>query len=261
MGDGLTDAARYLQRQLAAQRGLVNALIYPVVVLVTVFAALLFVLGYVIPEFEPIFAGEEHRLPKMTRVVLTLSHLVTRQGAGIVVLPITGMFLLWWIVRKNPTIGEAMAKMALRLPVVRLIAQIDVAKTLGVMGALIDNGVEVSESVQLAAQAASSKRLREAMGKASRELREGASVSAALRRIDLIPEATVSIIEVGEHTGTLGHASMRAAHLLETDSTFRIDRLIALLNPIAIAVLGLIVGFVIAGVMLGIMSINQMAVR
>ncbi|WP_445371970.1 type II secretion system F family protein [Methylomonas sp. HW2-6] len=261
MSEGLTDATRYLQRQMLTRRGVINALTYPAVVFVMIVISLTFVLGFVIPEFESIFAGEEHRLPKITRLVLTLSHLVTEQGFQLLVTLIGVPVLLWISIQKSVKFKVFIRKAGLRISFFRLITYVDIANVLGVMGALIDNGVEVSESVQFAAQAASTQHIREPLQHVSRMLREGVSVSLALRRTNLIPETTLSIIEVGEHTGSLGTATMRAAQLLETDSMYKIDRLITLLNPIAIALLGLIVGAVISGVMLGIMSINQLAVK
>lgn len=261
MSEGLADAARYLQRQLAARRGLMSALAYPAVVLVTVVVALGFILGFVIPEFAPIFAGEEHRLPRMTRLVLALSQGVTHPDIRWLFLPVTALALLVGILTGFPAARAALAGMIWKLPFVRLVGCLDIAKALGVMGALIDNGIEVSEAVRLAAQAASSRRVQQALTRAAQDLREGASISATLTKIEMIPEITLSIIEVGEHTGALGRASLRAAQLLETDTTFKIDRFIALVNPLAIAGLGLLVGFVITGVMLGIMSINQLATR
>ncbi|MDP2173580.1 MAG: type II secretion system F family protein [Candidatus Cloacimonadaceae bacterium] len=261
MSEGLADATRYLQRQMLTRRGVINALTYPAVVFVMIMISLTFVLGFVIPEFESIFAGEEHRLPKITRLVLTLSHLVTEQGFQLLLTLIGIPVLLWISIKTNAQLEGIIAKVALRISFIRLITYVDIANVLGVMGALIDNGVEVSESVQFAAQAASTQHVREPLQHVSRSLREGVSVSLALRRTNLIPETTLSIIEVGEHTGSLGTATMRAAQLLETDSMYKIDRLITLLNPIAIALLGLIVGAVISGVMLGIMSINQLAVK
>jgi len=75
LSEGLADAGRYMQRQASTRNGLLNALAYPAVVLITVVIALALVLIIVIPSFEPIFAGEEHQLPAITRAVLWLSNL------------------------------------------------------------------------------------------------------------------------------------------------------------------------------------------
>lgn len=261
LADGLGEAGRYLQRQADTRGGLVNALTYPAVVLLTVIVALVLVLALVIPAFEPIFAGEEHRLPAITRVVLLLSNLVVHQLPSVSLIA-AGIMLAggatWY---RFPSLRLRIQGVVQLLRPVRLVTQLDVARVLGVMGMLFRSGVEVSEAVSLAARAASSSRLRIALEGASRKLREGASLSAALRSIGEVPDDTRALIEVGEHTGELGATTLRAAQLLETDTAYQIGRMVALANPIAIAFLGVVVGLVVGGVMLGILSINQLALR
>lgn len=260
MAEAFTDAARYLQREVASRGKLANALLYPAIVLVTVLGVLAFVLGFVIPQFAPIFEGEEDLLPGVTRLVLSLSELVTHHGIWLafgILLSLT----LAWSFRQSNSGRAAIDKMLARLPVAHALLSLDLSKVLSVMGTLIKNGVEVSGAVTLSASVASSQALTQRMEDAGRKLREGGSVSGVFRSVVKIPETTLSIIEVGEHTGELGRAIQRAAYLLELESEQRINRLVALVNPIAIAFLGLVVGVVVAGVMLGIMSINQLAVR
>jgi general secretion pathway protein F len=139
--------------------------------------------------------------------------------------------------------------------------QLNVSRVLSVLGMLFQSGVEASEAVLLAAQAAGSKRLRDALEGASRRLREGGSIGTTLETIRVIPDETCALIEVGEHTGELGKTTLRAAQLLERDTSEQIERMLALVNPLAIAFLGVVVGLVVGGVMLGILSINQLALR
>lgn len=261
LSDGLGDAGRYMQRQADTRGGLINALAYPAVVLITVIIALTLVLAVVIPAFEPIFAGEEHRLPAITRAVLWLSSLVVHDllkvslfaGATLLV----GVAALY----RFPRLRHRVQQGASRLRPVRLAMQLDVSRVLGVLGMLFRSGVEVSEAVALAARSAGSSRLRTALEDAARQLREGVSISAALGSVAAIPDDTRALIEVGEHTGELGATTLRAAQLLEADTAYQIGRLVALANPIAIAFLGVAVGLVVGGVMLGILSINQLALR
>lgn len=139
--------------------------------------------------------------------------------------------------------------------------RLNVSRMLGVLGMLFQSGVEASEAVLLTAQAAGSRRLRVALEGASRQLREGSTIGAALESIGAIPDETCALIEVGEHTGALGTATLRAAQLLERDASEQLERTLALVNPLAIAFLGIVVGLVVGGVMLGILSINQLALR
>lgn len=99
--------------------------------------------------------------------------------------------------------------------------------------------------------------LRAALERASRQLREGSSIGAALESIGSIPDETCALIEVGEHTGALGPATLRAAQLLERDASEQLDRTFALVNPLAIAFTGVVVGLVVGGVMMGMRSASE----
>ncbi|AKJ29723.1 type II secretion system F family protein [Caldimonas brevitalea] len=261
VGDGFAEAGKYLARQSATRSTLVNALTYPAVVMGTVLVAMVLVLTVVVPGFEPIFAGEEHRLPALTRAVLWLSAVVTQHGVGVSLLLLAWVLVPALLLRRSSRWRKRIVGTAARLRPVRLARQLDVARVLGVLGLLLRGGVEVSEAVALSAPAAASGALRDSLAACSRRLREGASISAALRAVVAIPEETRALIEVGEHTGELGATTMRAAQLLEADTSQQIERLVALANPLAIALLGLVVGLLVGGVMLGILSINQLALR
>lgn len=261
LADGLEAAGRHLQRQAGTRAEIGNALTYPAIVLATVLLALVVVLTVVIPGFEPIFAGEEHRLPGMTRFVLWLSDMVLNHALAALLWSlglVTAGFVLY---RRFPWFDTWLGAAARRLPPVRLMERLNVSRMLGVLGMLFQSGVEASEAVLLTAQAAGSRRLRVALEGASRQLREGSTIGAALESIGAIPDETCALIEVGEHTGALGTATLRAAQLLERDASEQLERTLALVNPLAIAFLGIVVGLVVGGVMLGILSINQLALR
>lgn len=261
LADGLGNAGRYLQRQADTRNGLFTALAYPVVILLTVIVALVLVLFVVVPAFEPIFEGEERRLPAITRAVLALSDLAVHHLPEFTLASVCLMLLATAVLFRFPQLQEHVGDACRRLRPVRLAIQLDVSRALGVMGMLFSSGVEVSESVGLGARAAGSSHLRAALEGAALQLREGASISSALGRVADIPQDTCALIEVGEHTGELGATTLRAAQLLETDTAYQVGRLVALANPIAIALLGGVVGLVVGGVMLGILSINQLALR
>lgn len=258
---GLETAGRHLQRQAGTRAEIGNALTYPAIVLATVVLALVVVLAVVIPGFEPIFAGEEHRLPGMTRFVLWLSDFVLNHALASLLWGCGAVAAGFVLHRRSAWFGNYFGAAARRLPPVRLMERLNVSRVLGVLGMLFQSGVEASEAVLLAAQAAGSRRLRTALEGASRQLREGRSIGTALESVGAIPDETCALIEVGEHTGALASATLRAAHLLERDASEQLERTLALVNPLAIAFLGVVVGLVVGGVMLGILSINQLALR
>jgi general secretion pathway protein F len=103
--------------------------------------------------------------------------------------------------------------------------------------------------------------LRHALQNGATRLREGSSISEVFAAMPILPATTGILIAVGERTGQMGAAMLQAARLLEADTQARIDRWLAIANPAAVVVLGGVIAFLIAGLMLGILSISQLALK
>jgi len=258
---GFSTLAQYLERQNQIARKIKAALAYPAVVLLISLFAVLFILGVVIPEFAPLFAGEEHRLPLITQVVLFFSDalvnhfstlLLIFSGIGVVSYMCVTLLLVARIFLK---------KLLLRFPPMQYALRLELARTIQVLGALLSSGVEASEAMDLAAAVPTNKAIRQQFVNGARSLREGRSVVEVFSVMPYLPQSIATLIAVGEQSGNLGRAATRSASVLEVDTNRRIDRFLALLNPAAVIVLGGFVALLIASVMLGILSINQLALR
>ncbi len=258
---GLASLAVSLQRQGETRERIRTALAYPAMVLVVAVLAVSFVLTAVIPEFAPLFAGEERRLPMITRGVLWLSALLTGRllWVGLALLLTGALGRVIW--RRSPGLRQRVWRLALRLPPVRYALRLDLAQATRVMGALLESGMEASHAMQLAGEAASFERNRQGFAQGARRLREGESLSRVYAALPQMPDAAASLLAVGERSGQAGAAATRAAQLIETDTNRRMNRLLATLNPVAVIALGALVALFIAAIMLGILSINQLALR
>lgn len=261
LGASLASLAASLQRQAETRERIQSALAYPLTVLVVALLAVLFVLTVVIPEFAPLFTGEERRLPLVTRAVLQLSAMVVGRlhwiGAGLL-----GMASLAWLAwRRLAGARQRVWRASLRFAPVRYALRLDLAQATRVMGTLLESGLEASQAMQLAGHSAAFADLRSAFGHAARQLREGAALARAYAALPHVPSAAATLLAVGERSGQVGAAALRAAQFIESDTNRRIDRLLATLNPVAVIALGALVGLLIAAIMLGILSINQLALR
>lgn len=258
---GLASLAVSLQRQSQTRERIRSALAYPAMVLIVAVMAVLFVLTAVIPEFAPLFEGEERRLPMVTRVVLWLSAMLTGRLLWAAVTLVLGGVLVWATWRRSPGLRQRCGRLALRLPPVRYALRLDMAQATRVMGALLESGMEASQAMKLAGEAASFERNRVGFSEGTRRLREGESLSRVYAALPQVPDAAVSLLAVGERSGQAGAAASRAAQLIETDTNRRVNRLLATLNPVAVITLGALVALFIAAIMLGILSINQLVLR
>jgi general secretion pathway protein F len=256
LGPALVALAERMTAVAATRRQLVTAMTYPAAVLVATILALVLVLTLVVPQFAPIFAGEEKRLPTLTRGVLILSNLVTDHCWLLLAMLVGLPLALVAIIRSN--VGTSLLQRYRQfIPGLSLRDQYLAAELTGVLGTLIANGVSVVGALPLARGATASKRWREHLMSVERSVREGGSLSRSLGRGDFVPTTAVRLIEVGERGGQLAETCLKASAIMGEAAKARIDRIVALANPIAIMTLGGLVAMLVGGVMLGIFALGD----
>jgi type II secretory pathway component PulF len=258
LGDALTAVAERLTLVAATRRQLATALTYPAAVLAATLIALSLVLTMVVPQFEPIFSGEEARLPILTQGVLALSRLVNDHlplfVLGLVVPP-----LLLWLLLRSHAGQDALTRHRRRIPGMLLRDQYLAAQFTGILGTLIGNGVSVVAALPLARGAIGSRRWQRHLQQVEQHVREGVRLSSALARDALLPSTAIRLIEVGERSGQLAETSLQASMIIGEGARSKLDRIVALANPIAIISLGGLVAMLVAGVMLGIFAMGDFA--
>lgn len=258
LGEALASVAERMAAAAATRRRLVTALTYPAAVLATTVLALLLVLTLVVPQFAPIFAGEEARLPVLTRSVLWLSALVTDGGLMLLaaLLSLGGLIAL---ALRSATGAALLRRQRSRIPGTALRDQYLAAQLCGLLATLLGNGVAVTAALPLARGAMGSRSWRAHLGAVERRVREGASLSAAFGRDGPVPATAIRLMEVGERSGRLAETCAQAGAVLSETAQARIERALALVNPVAIVTLGAVVAALVAGVMLGIFSLGDFA--
>jgi general secretion pathway protein F len=256
LGPALTALAERMTAVAATRRQLVTALTYPAAVLTATVLALTLVLTMVVPQFVPIFEGEEERLPSLTRAVLGLSNAVTEHGILLLLAIIALSLLLWALIRSSAGSAFVQAHRH-RIPGLGLRDQYLAAELTGVLGTLVGNGVPVIAALPLARGAIGSTRWQAHLTTVQQAVREGVSLSRALARGNFVPSTAVRLIEVGERGGQLAETCLKASAIMGEAAKARIDRVVALANPIAIILLGGLVAMLVAGVMLGIFALGD----
>lgn len=257
-GDALTSLAGRLELAASTRRQLVTALSYPAAVLVATIAALALVLTMVVPQFEPLFEGQEARLPFLTRMVLILSHVV-QDHASAASLALVALIVAIVLIRRSGAAGRWIEPVRRFIPLLSLRDQYLSAQFAGVLGTLILNGLTVVDALPLVRGTLASGRWQAFLQAAEREIRAGHKLSSALGRGGLLPSTVVRLIEVGEQGGKVGETATQAGNIMAEAVRARIDRMVALANPVTIMLLGGLVGMLVAGVMLGIFAMGDFA--
>lgn len=258
LGAALLVLAERLTVAATTRRQLLTALTYPAAILAATCAALGLVLTLVVPQFQPIFAGQEARLPALTRLVLALSNAVTTAPATMLAAMFLPFILLFLFLRSGTgrSIIDAYGN---RLPLIGLRDQYLAAQFTGILSTLLSNGVKIVEALPLVRDAVGSQRWKRHADAVERRIREGSSLSSALAVDGLLPSTAIRLIEVGERSGKLARTCEQASAIIAETVRSRIERLVALANPIAIISLGGMVAALVGGVMLGIFALGDFA--
>lgn len=258
LGRALVALAERLTLAAAMRRQLLTALTYPAAILTATLVALGIVLTLVVPQFQPIFAGQEAKLPSLTRAVLVLSDMVTQSPLVLLACLLVPPLLCLAFVRS--TAGRALIEThGHRVPLLGLRDQYLAAQFTGILATLLGNGVKIVDALPLVGAALGSRRWCRHAGDAERRIREGFSLSAALAKDGVLPSTAIRLIEVGERSGKLAQTCAQASGIIGEAARARLERIVALANPVAIITLGGMVAALVGGVMLGIFALGDFA--
>jgi len=255
----LARLGKLMNDQRAIRDRIKSALIYPALLAFVVVATVVVLLTVVLPRFQSMFAESEGSLPWITRFVLAL-----------------GGFLAgyWWLMISAMVCAVAGITLYLRTPVGRLKLHswlirsrlllgipraIECARFLRTLSTLMSSGVHIADAFLIAQATLTNVCLRQAAEGARVRIKAGEGPSAALASAGVFPPELLQFARVGEETGKLEEFLNHAATLLEAEAAALLERLLALLVPLLTIGMGLIIAILIGSVLVGLLSVNDLA--
>lgn len=241
--------ADYLERSRALRARVVNALVYPAILLAMVGLSLLFLLGYVVPQFSAMYDSLEADLPLFSRLVLGLGNLVRDWWIVILAVP---LLALVWLERKRrePAFQLRFHGWLLQRKLAGpLVAKLETARLARTLGTLLRNGVPLLAALGIARNVLDNRVLAADVDAAADEVKNGIGLSTALGRGKRFPRLALQMIQVGEESGALDAMLLKAADTFEQETSLAMDRMLAALVPAVTLVLALVVGLVILAVL------------
>lgn len=241
--------ADYLERSRALRARVINALVYPAILLAMVGLSLLFLLGYVVPQFAGMYESLDADLPLFSSFILALGVLV--RDWWIVILAVPLLVLLWLDrKRRDPVFMRRFDDWLLRQKLAgTLVAKLDTARLARTLGTLLRNGVPLLPALGIARNVLDNRVLAADVDVAADEVKNGIGLSAALGHGKRFPRLALQMIQVGEESGALDTMLLKTADTFEQETSVAMDRLLAALVPAVTLVLALVVGVVILAVL------------
>ena len=253
LNDTLTRLADYLERSQGLKSRVVNALIYPVILVVMITGAMLFLLGYVVPQFEDMYAGLGVELPWYTKVILAVGGFV-RDWWWLIIGALAAVLLYLNRRFQRP---EARLQLDTWLLGLRLVQRLEMARFARTLGTLLTNGVPLLQSLSIARNVLGNRVLAAAVENVSEEVKTGGGLAHALSKHPGFPRLAVQMIQVGEESGELDTMLLKVAHTFDTETGHAIDRMLTALVPVLTVVMAILVGAVILAILTPIYDLTS----
>jgi general secretion pathway protein F len=213
----------------------------------------------VVPQFEKLFHDMGDALPLPTRIVMGLGQGFRHYGLYIGI----AVVLLGWLAGRwlaTPAGRAWWQTRVLAVPVIgRLLYQYQLTLFARALGTLLANGVPLLTALHIATETVGNGNLRTALVKMAPMVKEGGRMVQAMQATQAFEPLAVNLVRVGEETGRIGPMMNELADVLDRDVETGIRRSLTLLEPIMILALGVIIAAIIVSILLGILSINDLA--
>jgi len=250
LGAVLERLADHLESRQVLRAKVTGALLYPAVLSVTAFAAVVLVMVYVVPQVTRVFEGAHQQLPWITRALIGASDAMRNHGLWLVAAA-AGAVVAARRRLRDPEVRRRWDARLLRVPVLgRLLLTADVARFSAALSILAGGGVPMLPALQAARAAVASPTLRDAIEQASRQVQEGAPLSRALAARKRFPPLFLQLVANGEATGRLPALLDRAARQQRLDLDRRVAIAATLLEPGLILVAGVAVLAIVVAIFL-----------
>jgi type IV pilus assembly protein PilC len=251
----LNRLAAYIEKAMTLKKRIKTAMFYPATIVTVAVVVVIFLLIYVIPTFQQLFAGFGATLPWPTLFVLGASWFVRNfilYILGGLILLVVGVRLYYRTEGGKRTIDGLLLKLPIVGPLIRKVA---VAKFTRTLGTLVSSGVAILDGLDITARTAGNKVVEEAVLKARTTIAQGKTIAEPLQASGVFPPMVVQMIGVGEQTGALDRMLNKIADFYDEEVDVAVATLTSMLEPLLVIFLGVIIGGVVVAMYLPIFKL------
>jgi type IV pilus assembly protein PilC len=254
----LEKVATYKEKTEAIKKKIKKALTYPLAVLVVAFVVTIILLIFVIPAFEDLFKGFGADLPAFTRMVVNLSQFVRSQGWILGGLAGGAVFAFSYFKKRSRPMRQFLDRLILKTPVIGpIMEKAAIARYARTLSTMFSAGVPLVEALDSVAGATGNIVFEVGVLRMKDEVATGQRLQVAMESTDLFPNMVIQMIAVGEESGSLDDMSAKVADFYEEDVDNAVDNLSSLLEPMIMAILGVLVGGLVIAMYLPIFKMGS----
>ncbi|GMQ83361.1 MAG: type II secretion system inner membrane protein GspF [Gammaproteobacteria bacterium] len=250
--------ADYTENRQQMQSKIQLALFYPALLTLVAVGVVIGLMTFVVPQVVQVFDNIGQELPGLTLTLIAMSDFLRNYGLlMLILLALAGVGLAWLLKKEGPK--RRFHEILLHLPLIgRLERGVNAGRFARTFSIVTASGVPVLDGLRIASEVISNLPMRESVEEATRKVREGASIYAALEKSGYFPPMMVHLIASGEASGKLEEMLERAATNQEREIETLISAVMGLFEPILILVMGAVVLIIVLAILLPIFNLNQL---
>ena len=251
--------ATLIEKVVKLKRSIVSASIYPAAVVTVAILAVAVIMIVVIPQFQQIFMGllgPGEQLPLPTRIVMAISDFLAGWGGLSTLATIIGLVFGTRFYYKTPRGRWQIDALILKLPVFgSLVRKVAVARFSRILSTLLSSGVPILQSLEITAKTAGNVIIEDAILKVRAGVERGENFVDPLKATDVFPHMVGQMIGVGEQTGALDAMLGKIADFYEEEVDTAIADILAMIEPMLIAFLGVTIGSIVISMYLPLFTL------
>jgi general secretion pathway protein F len=257
LGQSLQTAVAQMAYEERMRQEMRNALTYPAILVSSGIAATLLVFIVVVPKFANLLKGNTANIPLLSRWVIGTGMFVQANLLW-VGLAVFALVMGTVMAFRNPALRARVYEALVRVPILgSWIADTEMGRWASMLGALLENRVAIMTAMELSSNGVGISRLRNSLQQVTRDVRGGSRLADALATNRALGPTGINLVRVGERTGELAPMLRALATLYENAGRDRMKRFLLLLEPIAIIVIGSVIGVIMVAIMLAVTSLND----
>jgi len=257
LGEVLSELAKYFKSKISQRRKIIGAITYPMLVLSTSFAAIFFMIKFVVPMFADVFKRFGGKLPYLTALIVSFSDWFDRY-IYVMLFVIAALIAAYLVSRKQPWFQRYSATIILKIPLAGdIVKKIYLARFANTMRLLTGTNTPLLNALGMVKQMIAFYPIVESLTQAEKDILHGSSLSETLAKHDFYPVKFIQMIKIAEEVNKLEYFFEQLSSQYTEEVEYKTNAISGLLEPLIIIFLGMAVGIILIAMYLPMFQMSN----
>ncbi|MEZ5199410.1 MAG: type II secretion system F family protein [Bacteroidales bacterium] len=252
----LSELCSYFTRKTEQKRKITSAFSYPVIVLLTAFGAVFFMMQFIVPMFEDVFKRFGNDLPVLTQFIINVSHGFKKYFLLVIVF-IVLLIILVYMFRNNPVYRKISTSVILKIPVFgKLVRQINISRFCLGLELLLSSKTPILKAVQLIQKMVTFYPIEASMKQIEKDLMHGISLHQSMEKFEIYDKRMISLIKVAEEVNQLDKVFGQLKDQYNNEVEYLASNINSIMEPLLIIFIGIFVGLILVSMYLPMFQLS-----